>query len=107
MARTQRVEKLLKEFMQYHNAGYTVLEIAKIFEVDFSTVYNYLQEIADANGVTRESLLERKSSQHGSIHSVFLKEKIDAKNLLADFEIVEKDLSQVIAKIDKILSTNQ
>ena len=104
MARTQRVERLLKEFMQYHNAGYTVLEIAKIFKVDFSTVNNYLQEIADANGVTRESLLARKSSQHESLHSVFLKEKIDAKNLLADFEMVEKDLNGVIAKIDKILN---
>ena len=106
MARTQRVEKLIKEFMQYHKNGYSILEIAKIFEVDFSTVYNHLQEIADANGVTRESLLERKSSTHESIHSIFLKEKIDAKNLLADFEMVEKDLSGVIAKIDKILSTS-
>ena len=104
MARTQRVERLLKEFMQYHNAGYTVLEIAKIFKVDFSTVYNYLQEIADANGVTRESLLERKSSQHESLHSVFAKEKIDATNLIKDFEMVEKDLGGVIAKIDQILN---
>lgn len=103
MARTIRVERLLKEFMDYHNAGYTVLEIAKIFEVDFSTVYNYLGEIASANGVTRESLLERKSSQHGSLHSVFLKEKIDATNLKNDFVKVEEDLDGIIAKINQFL----
>ena len=104
-ARTQRVEKLIREFMQYHNDGYSILEIAKLFEVDFSTVYNYLEEIANANGVTRESLLERKSSQHESLHSVFAKEKIDATNLKKDFEMVEKDLSGVIAKIDQILNS--
>lgn len=103
-ARTQRVEKLIREFMQYHNDGYSILEIAKLFEVDFSTVYNYLEEIANANGVTRESLLERKSSQHESLHSVFAKEKIDATNLKKDFEMVEKDLGGVIAKIDQILN---
>ena len=37
--RTQRVENLIAGFMEYHNQGLSILEIAEIFEVEFSTVY--------------------------------------------------------------------
>ena len=103
MARTQRVERLFKEFMQYHNAGYSIKDIAKVFEVDFSTVYNNLQEIADANGVTRESLLERGSSSHEKPHQFFSKEKVDVSNLQKEFKKAEEDLETLISSIDKIL----
>ena len=104
-ARTQRVEKLIKEFMHYHNEGYSILDIANIFEVDYSTVYKVLQEIADANNVSRESLLERKSSTHDNHHMPFFKEKVDAKRLQQDFMRVENDLDYVIEEIDTILLT--
>ena len=106
-ARTQRVEKLIKEFMQYHEEGYSILDIAKIFNVDISTVYNNLQEIADSNNVSRESLLERKSSTHDNPHMPFFKEKIDAKRLQQDFMRVENDLDYVIEEIDTILLTTK
>lgn len=103
MARTQRVEKLVKEFMQYHNNGYSILEIAEIFNVNFSTVYNHLQEIADNNGVSRDSLLEKISSTHNTIHQPFLKEKVDAQTLLNGFNTIETEINKIIAEIDTIL----
>lgn len=101
--RTQRIEKLLKEFMQYHNDGYSILEIAEIFNVSFSAVYKHLQEIADFNGVSRESLLERGSSAHSTPHHPFLKERIDAQTLLNGFNDVENDINKIISEIDNIL----
>lgn len=103
MARTQRVEKLVKEFMQYHNNGYSILEIAEIFNVSFSAIYKHLQEIADFNGVSRESLLERNSSTHNTIHQPFLKEKVDAQTLLNGFNTIETEINKIIAEIDTIL----
>lgn len=103
MARTQRVEKLVKEFMQYHNNGYSILEIAEIFNVSFSAVYKHLQEIADFNGVSRESLLERGSSAHSTAHHPFFKERIDAQTLLNGFNTIETEINKIIAEIDTIL----
>lgn len=103
MARTQRVENLLKGFMQLHKDGYSIREIADHYQVDFSTVYNHLQEIADANGVTRESLLSQKSSPHLNLHHPFRKEKIDAENLKREFKKVDEHLDNLITEIDTIL----
>lgn len=100
--RTQRVEKLIKEFMQYHNDGYSILEIADIFNVDFSTVYNYLQEIADANGVSRESLLERNVNTYNT-RKPFFKEKVDAQALHNGFNKAENGIKEIIAGIDNVL----
>lgn len=99
---TQRVEMLKKDFMKYHNNGYSIREIADVFQVDFSTVYNHLQEIADTHGVTRESLLERVSSPHTSRLS-FQKDKTDVRELKDGFSNIEKDIDKVISVIDKIL----
>lgn len=98
---TQRVENLKKDFMKYHNDGYSIRDIANIFHVDFSTVYNHLQEIADTHGVTRESLLERVSSSHTSRLS-FQKDKTDVRELKDGFSNIEKDIDKVISVIDKI-----
>lgn len=100
--RTQRVEKLINEFMQYHNNGYSILEIAEIFNVSFSAVYKHLQEIANANGVSRESLLERNVNTYNT-RKPFFKEKVDAQALLNDFNNVENNINKIIAEIDNIL----
>lgn len=103
---TQRVEMLKKDFMKYHNNGYSIREIADVFQVDFSTVYNHLQEIADTHGVTRESLLERVSSPHTSSSS-FRKDKTDVEELRNSFNKVVKDIDEVVTTIDKILLTTE
>lgn len=101
---TQRVEMLKKDFMKYHNNGYSIREIADVFQVDFSTVYNHLQEIADAYGVTRESLLAKPNIPHSS-RLAFQKEKTDVGELKDGFTKIENDIDEVISVIDKILIT--
>lgn len=103
MARTQRVENLIKDFMLYHKKGYSIPEIAEIFKVDFSTVYNHLQEIAENNGFkSRDELLERIKSTSSS-HCSFRREKIDIKKLQNDFDKIESDINEIILEIDSIL----
>ena len=101
--KTQRVENLLKNFMHYHESGYSIKEIAEIFEVDLSTIYNYLQEIADANNVSRECLLERNSSTFSRLP--LYKEKVDVEKLRNDFKSLDTSIDNIISSIDKILLT--
>ena len=95
---TQRVQRLHREFMQYHKKGHTVLEIAKICNVDFSTVYKHLQQIADENGVTRESLLQQPTSSYSS-RSPIVNDKLDIEKLRADFDSVEKGIDEILNTI--------
>lgn len=54
-----KVKKMKEGFLEYRKAGKSISEIAKIFEVSASCIYDNLQEIADFNNVTREDLLYR------------------------------------------------
>lgn len=104
MARSERICKLINEFMNYHNDGYSIPEIAEIFHVDFSTVYNNLQEIADNNGVTRESLLQVVHLTHDVSNrrlSNSLKE--DPYELNKSFEELLGNIDNITTKIDSIL----
>ena len=104
--RTQRVEKLVKEFMHYHQNNYSISDIAKIFEVDFSTVYKNLQKIADANGVTRESLLAKPFNSYSSRPS-YCSNKVDFEKLRTDFDNVEKGIDEIINTIHIFMTTEE
>lgn len=60
MAKTnERTLKMMEAYVDLHEQGHSVAEIAKKFNLTTTTVYAKLGEIAKQNGVTRESLLER------------------------------------------------
>ena len=56
---SERVVRMKQNFMRLHNEGKTIKEIAEIYNLHYTTVYDYLQEIADANNMTRTDLLTR------------------------------------------------
>lgn len=58
--KTARVEFMLKNFMELHESGYNIREIAQITGVSKETIYYYLDSIAKSNGVKREELLEQQ-----------------------------------------------
>ena len=64
LGRSERRKRLIKGFMQLRQDGKTIAEIAKYFQVSTWTVYQSLQEIADANGVNREELLYVVQESH-------------------------------------------
>ena len=102
---TQRVQNLKENFMQYHNDGYTIPEIAKIFSVDDSTVYNNLDEIARANGVTRESLLQCAPYNRVCSPASFHRDKVRAEQLLSDFKTLDKELEKLSSSLTEIIKS--
>lgn len=54
----ERTIQMMANFMQLHNQGFSIPEIAEKYSLHQITVYRHLQEIADKNGTTREELLQ-------------------------------------------------
>ncbi len=59
VAKHERTLKMMENFMDLHNNGHSIGEIAKLYNLSVTTVYKSLDRIAKKNGVTRESLLEK------------------------------------------------
>ena len=60
----ERTLKMKENFIELHDNGNSIAEIAKIYGLDKTTVYHCLQEIAEKSGRTRESLLVAPHSTH-------------------------------------------
>lgn len=106
MANTsERVLQLKKNFMEHHKNGWTIQEIADKYHVTRRHTYTLLQEIADENGVTRESLLEIPHSQHAS--PLFLHrdgvEKVNVEEIRKDFQNIISSANNVMKAIDTLL----
>lgn len=101
---SERVRLMKENFMQLHNQGYTIPEIAKKYNLGRATVYQHLQEIADANGVSRESLLQqvKKPYENGAVGK-YRRVQVDMKALEATFEEVEAGLQFISEELGKIL----
>ena len=55
---SERVHVMKENFMRLHQAGYSIPEVAEMYNLASTTVYQHLGEIALANNVTRSSLLQ-------------------------------------------------
>lgn len=55
---SERTFQMKRNFIKLHDKGYGIPEIAKIYKLSVTTVYNALEEIAYNNGRTREELLK-------------------------------------------------
>lgn len=63
-SQNERTLQMKQAYVRLHESGLSPKNIAHMFDLDVGTVYKYLQEIADANGVTRKSLLETPRAKH-------------------------------------------
>lgn len=55
---SERMHLLRQNFMELHQQGFSIPEIAHKYNLSPATVYGKLQKIADENGVSRQSLLQ-------------------------------------------------
>lgn len=102
---TQRVKAMKENFMKYHNEGYTIPEIAEIFNVVPKTIYRCLDDIAKANGVTRESLLQKAPyPPHITSKAAYQRDKVEIEELQKSFTNLEHDLTEVINQLETILT---
>ena len=111
MARIQlRVDRMKQGFMQFRNEGYSIEEIANYFDVAQMTVYNYLQEIAEENGVTRESLLYVPHKEHEAPDSrkeVKKPSLINIDELNQKFENVIKETEGILYEVRNVLAAEE
>ena len=109
MANTsERVQQLRKNFMKHHKEGKTIKEISEIYNVSTRLIYYILQEIADENNVSRESLLTTPHREHSknsrkSSRTVELKPQVIRQN----FDTMISNAKGLIDKIDSILQEEE
>lgn len=105
MARESERMRLMKEnFMELHQQGFTIPEIAEKYNLGKATVYHTLQDIADANGVSRESLLKIVRTPTERAYKEEAKRvKVNVTELKKGFEEAGKQLDFLIGIIDETL----
>jgi len=104
---SERTRVMKENFMALHLEGGTVPEIAERYNLSQATVYRHLQEIANAHGVTRESLLQRIVIRIPTTERQYADEerrmKVTAEELKAGFLEVNSTFTNLINIIDEIL----
>lgn len=103
--RSERVTRLINNFMKYHNQGLSIFEIASKFQVTTRTIYANLQEIADLNGVDRDSLLMRVHKTHAprGQNPKKIHKELNMDELIKDYTDMISFGKNIISKIDTIL----
>jgi len=107
MYETQRVKQLKANFIEYHENGYSIPEIANLFQVDVSHTYKLLQEIADANNCDRESLLEKPFSTRAHSFASYKRDKVSLEKTQSGFENLEREIKEIIAETNQMLNTEE
>lgn len=101
---SERVQQLKQGFMELHEKGYTIPEIAEKFNVNPSTVYAHLEEIAKEHGFYRTDLLQVvKPSSSTYLRTEEQYFKVDSGNLSQDFKIAIDSVDKLISTVDNIL----
>jgi DNA-binding CsgD family transcriptional regulator len=104
--RSLTVQNMIDHFMVLHEEGHSIAEIAKICGVGKNTIYSSLDEIAEKNGVTRESLLEKVipyKTPSGPREPV---ERIDTEELINEYNSLIEHLDQTIRKLNTFISAD-
>lgn len=105
---TDKVKFMIENFMDYHNEGYSIKEIAKICGITDRTIYYYLELIAKNNDVSRNSLLRNTHKQHKKlvtphIHKLHKKKNVEIEcsvnsqmNQNDNSDLLKKDNHQIL-----------
>lgn len=98
--KSERTLRMKEEFITLHSQGWSLKRIAYHFDLDSSTVYRHLQDIADAAGVTRESLLDIPRAKHVTHERSFAPvAPVDLTNFRQNFQQALKDFDHIITTI--------
>lgn len=104
----ERTKQMKGHFMELHEAGHTIKEIAKMCNLTPITIYRSLQEIADKQGVSRESLLQRivtPTPRQYKLEEQRL--RITAEALVEGFDSALNDIREIITMVDEIIKEEE
>lgn len=101
---SERMRQMKENFMKLHAQGLSVPEIAEKYNLGESTVYKKLQEIADANGVTRDSLLQQvKTPTERAYREEAERVKVNVGEMREGFEAVKERITFLVDVIEDVL----
>ena len=106
---SERVRRLVNhDFMQLHNEGCSIPEIAEKTSLDPSTVYGYLQTIADRNGTTRDELLQlhRKENEKRKERET-ARIKANSAEMLKAYDASINYIKELIGQIEESMHDNR
>lgn len=101
---SERTRMMMSQFMSLHNQGYSISQIAEKFNLSKPTIYKYLEQIAQQEGVSRESLLQEIHTSPAYWLREEQRVKIDIDQLSKNFIIAETALNKIISQIDLLLT---
>lgn len=102
---SERVIQMKQSFMELHRQGFSIPDIAKKFNIDNSTIYYHLQDIAEANGMAREDLLRVvKTNSRTYLHREENVFRVDSNKLIHDLANAKISISEAKQKIDGIIT---
>lgn len=101
---SERMRRLKAQFMELHEQGFSISEIAKNFNLSARAVYGVLQKIADANGVTRASLLQVvRTPTERAYQKEVQKVNVDVRKIEKQFKEARNTIEQLINTINTTL----
>lgn len=92
----ERTKQLKENFMELHEKGWSIAQIAEYFHLSQRHIYNVLPEIAEENGVSKESLLAVPHKEHSTRSKT-------TKSTINPYEI-EKSFDEMISQGKKIIN---
>ena len=103
---TERVKFYKNNFMRFHEEGYSIPEIAGKCNISCGHAYALLQEIADANEVTREELLKIKDRKKPQFlkSSKIATQFVDSAELASEFDNTLKSVDNILEDIDRMIN---
>lgn len=108
---SERMEQMKQGFLELRNAGKLFSEIAEVFGVSVWSIYDNLQEIADANGLSREDLLYRIHKPHVMSSTSQKVKNVDkhltVEELQKNFSDMLSITNYIISNIDKTLQSEK
>ena len=106
--KAERTKKMIGSFYELRCLGYSIKKIAEMFNLDPTTVYGYLDEIANQQGVKRETLLDRvfeadhSGSRFAPVRLVNVEEATSHISVMVDeAKALQTRLSHAIAEAEE------
>ena len=99
---SERTIQLKKHFMELHEKGWSIAKIAEHFSLSQRHIYNVLPEIAEENGVSKESLLAVPHKEH-STRSKTTKSSVNPYEIEKSFDKMISTGKDIINQITCIL----
>lgn len=106
---SERTLKMKQDFIELRKSGLSIRAIAEKFNLNPKTVYDCLDEIATAAGVTRESLLYHPHSPHQGYYRHDY-QSFTKVNLAEHQHFVQEtchEFDHIIANIDSYIAVQQ